>query len=70
MMATRVLLVLAGVAGFLAIVWVLLSAFAVRSVDNGVSRHIVDSAGIVRGVMFLTVGVVLLLIALAVRPAQ
>jgi hypothetical protein len=69
-MATRVLLVLAGVAGVLGLSWVLLSAFAVRSVENGVPRHIVDGNGIMRGIMVLAVGVVLFLVALAVRPAH
>lgn len=69
-MATRVLLVLAMVAGVLGFVWVLLSAFAVRSVENGVPRHLIDGTGIMRGVMFLAVGVVLFLVAVAVRPAQ
>lgn len=66
-MVARILFVLAGAAGVLGLVWVLLSAFAVRSIENGVSRHIVSGGGIMRGVKFLAVGVILFLIALAAR---
>ncbi|HEY7343253.1 MAG TPA: hypothetical protein VH591_20440 [Ktedonobacterales bacterium] len=69
-MIARVILIIAGVLAFFGLAYVLLSIFAVRSVDNGDSRHIVDGSGIMRGAFLLVVALVLGLIAFAVRPAH
>lgn len=69
-MIAQVILIVAGVLAFFGLAYVLLSLFAVRSVDNGVSRHIVDGSGIMRGALLLAVALVLGLIAFAVRPAH
>lgn len=69
-MIARVILIIAGGLAFFGLAYVLLSLFAVRSVENGVSRHIVDGSGIMRGAFLLVVALVLGLIAFAVRPAH
>jgi len=69
-MIARVVFIVTGVVAFFGLAYVLLSLFAVRSVENGVSRHIVDGGGIARGVFLLVVALVLGLIAFAVRPAR
>jgi hypothetical protein len=69
-MIVRVIFIIAGVVAFFGLAYVLLSLFAVRSVENGVSRHIVDGNGITRGAFLLVVALVLALIAFAIRPAH
>jgi hypothetical protein len=69
-MIARVIVIIAGVLASFGLAHVLLSLFAVLSVDNGVSRHIVDGSGIMRGALLLAVALVLGLIAFAVRPAH
>lgn len=69
-MIARVIFILAGVSVFFGLAYVLISLFAVRSVENGVSRHIIDGSGITRGVLLLVVALVLALIAFAIRPAH
>ncbi len=66
---TRVLLILAGVVAFFGLVWIVGSLLLVRSVENGVSRHVIDGSGITRGGAMLVVAIVLGLIAWAVRTA-
>jgi hypothetical protein len=66
-MATRVLLILAGVVVFFGLAWIVASLLLVRSVENGVSRHVIDGSGITRGGVILVVAIVLGLIAWAVR---
>ena len=66
-MAFRVLAVLAGMACFLGLFWIVISLFAVHFIENGVDRHVISWAGVWRGSDFLIVGVVLGLISLAVR---
>ena len=69
-MIAHVVSIVAGVVAFFGLAYVLLSLFAVRSVENGVSRQIVDGGGIARGVFLLVVALVLGLIAFAVRTAH
>ena len=69
-MVARVAIIIAAVFAFFGLAYVLLSLFAVRSVENGVSRHIIDGSGIARGVFLLLVALVLGLIAFAIRPAH
>jgi len=69
-MVSRVLLVLAAALGFFGVAWIVVSALFVRSVDNGISRHIVDGTGITRGATMLVIAVLLTLVALAARPAR
>ncbi len=65
-MIARVVFIIAGTLAFFGLAYVLLSLFAVRSVDNGVSRHIVDGGGNMRGAFLLILALVLGLIAFAV----
>jgi hypothetical protein len=51
-MATRVLLTLAGVIDLHGVAWIVISLVFVRSVEKGVSRHIIDGSGIARGATF------------------
>lgn len=69
-MATRVLLIIAGVLAFFGLAYLLLSLFAARSVENGVSRHVIAGGGVTRGAFMLVLAIVLGLIAFAVRPAH
>jgi len=69
-MIAHVVSIVAGVVAFFGLADVLLSLFAVRSIENGVSRQIVDGGGIARGVFLLVVALVLGLIAFAVRTAH
>ncbi len=69
-MIARMVFIIAGMVAFFGLAYVLLSLFAVRSVDNGVSRHIVDGSGIMRGAFLLVIALVLGLIAFAIRPAH
>ena len=69
-MIVRVITIIAGVVAFFGLAYVLLSLFAVRSVENGVSRHIVSGGGVTRGAFLLVVALVLALIAFAIRPAH
>lgn len=69
-MIARVVFIIAGVVAFFGLAYVLLSLFAVRSVENGVSRHIVSGGGIMRGAFLLVIALVLGLIAFAVRTAH
>lgn len=69
-MVTRLLMALAGIVGLVGIAYALLSLFAVRSVENGISRHVIDGTGITRGIILLLVAGGLTLIAFAVRPAH
>ncbi|HEX5158792.1 MAG TPA: hypothetical protein VFW17_16380 [Ktedonobacterales bacterium] len=69
-MVARVIFIIAGVFAFFGLAYVLLSLFAVRSVENGVSLHIIDGSGIARGAFLLVVALVFGLIAFAVRPAH
>ena len=62
-MVTRALLALAGVTGLLGVAWIVISLVFVRSVENGVSRHIIDGSGIGRGAVFISVGLILVLLA-------
>jgi hypothetical protein len=62
-MATRILLTLAGVIRLLGVAWIVISLLFVRSVENGVSRHIVDGSGIARGATFIAVALILALLA-------
>jgi hypothetical protein len=62
-MATRVLLTLAGVIGLLGAAWIVISLVFVRSIENGVSRHIIDGSGIARGATFIAGALVLTLLA-------
>ena len=66
-MAARVLFVLAGAAGLIGLGYILLSAFAVRVTENGVTRHIVAGAGIMRGARILGVALLLAIIALVLQ---
>jgi hypothetical protein len=64
-MVTRVLFILAGavaLVGVVSILLSLLSLFAAPNVDDG--------GGLIRGLTLLLVALVLLLLALAVRPAH
>lgn len=69
-MIARVVFVVAGVLAFLGLAYVLLSLFAVRSVENGVSRHIISGAGVTRGIILLVVALVLGMIDFAIRTAH
>ena len=69
-MIARMAFIMAGVLALFGLAYVLLSLFAVRSVENGVSRHIISGGGVTRGVFLLVVALVLGLIAFAVRPAR
>ncbi|WIG59103.1 MAG: hypothetical protein OJF49_001850 [Ktedonobacterales bacterium] len=69
-MATRVILVIAGVFAFIGMAYMLLALFAVRSVENGVSRHIIDGTGITRGASLIILAVVLAVIAFVVRSGR
>lgn len=69
-MATRVLLVIAGVLAFVGVAYLLLSLFAARSVDNGVSHHVIAGGGVTRGAFLIALALVLGLIAYVVRPSR
>jgi hypothetical protein len=69
-MVARVATIIAAVFALFGLAYVLLSLFAVRSVENGVSRHIIDGNGIARGAFLLVAALVLGLIAFAIRPAH
>jgi hypothetical protein len=69
-MIARVVFIVTGVVAFFGLAYVLLSLFAVRSVENGVSRHIISGGGVTRGVFLLVMALVLGLIAFAVRTAH
>jgi len=66
-MLTRVLFVLAGAAGLVGLAYILISAFAVRVTENGVTRHKVAGAGIMRGARMLGVALLLAIIALVLQ---
>ena len=66
-MAAHILFVLAGAAGLIGLGYILLSAFAVRVIENGVSRHKVEIAGIIRGAQVLGVALLIAAIALVVQ---
>ncbi len=66
-MAARILFVLAGAAGLIGLGYILLSAFAVRIRENGVTRHKVEVAGIIRGAQILGAALLLAIIALVVQ---
>jgi hypothetical protein len=66
-MVARVLFVLAGAAGLVGLGYILLSEFAVRVIENGVTRHKVAGAGIMRGAQFLGVALLLAIIALVLQ---
>ena len=61
-MATRVLLTLAGVIDLHGVAWIVISLVFVRSIENGVSRHIIDGSSVARGASFIAVAFVLALL--------
>lgn len=69
-MITRLLLILAGASTLVGLAYVLLSLFAVRFIENGVSRHVIDGGGVTRGIILLLVALCLALVAFVVRPAH
>ena len=66
-MVSRILFVPAGASGLIGLGDILLSAFAVRVTENGVTRHKVELAGIICGLRILGLALLLAIIALVVQ---